>query len=177
MTRLRFEHSPSLAPSTAPAGIPAHRSMPAFQPTQETALEARGWVATSCLSTFACHRSWAGIGCWRFGLLHVNVLIHFLVAAMVARTSSGPNRARFLRALGFARMAPGGTDAPLSAIDPPEGDVASSISAVGVDSGEPGIRFTGRHRTILRGTVDFVLPVLEVSSSSSRSRMLVPVGG
>jgi len=34
---------------------------------------------------------------------------------------------------------------------------------VGVDLGEPGIRFTGRHRTILRRAVDFVLPVLEIS--------------
>src|SRR6266542_1476499 len=86
---------------------------------------------------------------------------------MVGRTSSGPNR----RNRSEHSASPGWSTGrgrrprlPQSIL--PKRDVSFlHLRQVGVDSREAGIRFTGRHCTILRRTVDFVLPVFEVSGS------------
>src|SRR2546421_148914 len=63
MTRLRFEQSPSFAPRTAARSAlpPTDRCRPSSRP-RKLPCRPRGWVDTSWCNTFACHRSWPGIG-------------------------------------------------------------------------------------------------------------------
>ena len=101
-----------------------------------------------------------------FPLFHVNVLVHLLLRGNGGENQLWPESTRDPAEHSASPGWPTGRDRRPSfeqSILPKRNVSLLHLRQVGVDFDEAGIRFTGRHRAILRGTVDFVLPVLEVS--------------